>query len=120
MSTFGSVSASTSRSGSPPSGSSIIAVELPHQLAGEISGHPDQVRVGDCQERLEFPDNHVDRALALHVLEHLPNLPAAVRELHRVCSKQHGRLRIVIPTEGGLAYGIARRISAQRFSERLD
>jgi hypothetical protein len=35
-----------------------------------------------------------------------------------VCNKQHGRLRIVIPTEGGFAYGIARRIFAQQFFER--
>ncbi len=56
--------------------------------------------------------------LAVHVLEHLPNLPAAVREMHRLCNKDHGVFQVMIPTEGGLAYGIARRISAQRFFVR--
>jgi SAM-dependent methyltransferase len=97
-----------------------VALELRPQMASEISRrHPAvQVCVGDCQERLEFADDHFDRVLAVHVLEHLPNLPAAVREMHRVCDKQRGRFQVVIPTEGGLAYSLARRISAQRFFER--
>ena len=79
-----------------------------------------QVRaaVGDCQERLNFPDGHFDRVLAIHVLEHLPNLPAAVREMARVCEPGRGVLSVVIPCEGGWAYGLARRISAQRIFER--
>jgi ubiquinone/menaquinone biosynthesis C-methylase UbiE len=88
-------------------------------MAAEIvARHPGvQVVVGDCQERIAFDDGHFDRILAIHVLEHLPNLPAAVREMHRVCNKQ-GRFQIVIPTEGGFAYSLARRISAQRYFER--
>jgi SAM-dependent methyltransferase len=73
---------------------------------------------GDCQAVLDFADGHFDRILAVHVLEHLPDLPAAVRELHRLCDKKRGVLSIVIPCEGGLAYSIARRISAQRIFER--
>ena len=45
---------------------------------------------GDCQQRLDFADGYFDRILAVHVLEHLPNLPAAVREMHRLCDKQSG------------------------------
>ena len=56
--------------------------------------------------------------LAIHVLEHLPNLPLAIREAHRLCNKEHGLFSVVIPCEGGLAYGLARRISAQRIFER--
>jgi hypothetical protein len=52
------------------------------------------------------------------VLEHLPNLPGAVREMYRLCNKQRGVFTVVIPCEGGLAYGLARRISAQRMFER--
>jgi SAM-dependent methyltransferase len=74
--------------------------------------------VADCQERLDFPDGYFDRVLAIHVLEHLPNLPAAVRELHRVCNPRTGMLSVVLPCEGGFAYGLARRISAQRIFER--
>jgi SAM-dependent methyltransferase len=97
-----------------------VALELRAEMAAEIARrHPDiLVRVGDCQRRIDFPDDHFDRVLAIHVLEHLPDLPAAVREAHRLCNKRHGRFQVVIPTEGGLAYGIARRISAQRFFVR--
>jgi SAM-dependent methyltransferase len=59
-----------------------------------------------------------DRVLAVHVLEHLRNLPAAVREVHRVCDRKSGLLQVVIPCEGGLAYSLARRISAQRIFEK--
>lgn len=76
-----------------------------------------QVILGDCQERLDFPDGHFDRILAIHVLEHLWNLPAAIRELHRLCDKAKGIFSIVIPCEGGAAYSLARKISAQRLFE---
>jgi len=75
--------------------------------------------VGDCQETLPFPDGHFDRVIAVHVLEHLPNLPAALREMHRVLDKGRGVLLVVVPCEGGLAYSMGRRISAQRvFTKR--
>lgn len=94
-----------------------VALELRPQMAEAIKNrHPEvQTRIGDCQQRLDFPDGHFDRVLAVHVLEHLPNLPATIREMHRLCNKDHGVFQVMIPTEGGLAYGIARRISAERF-----
>ena len=71
-------------------------------MAAEIRRiHPKiQVVVGDCQERLDFPDGKFDRVLAVHVLEHLPNLPAAVRELYRLVDKQRGQFEVVIPSRG--------------------
>src|SRR5271166_4044331 len=77
-----------------------------------------QTHIGDCQKRLEFPDGYFDRILAIHVLEHLPNLPAAIGEMYRLCSKDRGVFSVVIPCEGSLAYGLARRISAQRIFEK--
>ena len=96
-----------------------VAVELRPAMAAQIQrAHPGcQAVVGDCQQRLDFPDGHFDRVLAVHVLEHLPHLPNALREMHRLCNKQHGVFQVVIPCEGGLAYSVARRISAQRFFE---
>lgn len=44
-------------------------------------------------------------------------MPAAVSELWRVCAAD-GALTVVIPCEGSLAYGMARRISAQRVWHR--
>jgi ubiquinone/menaquinone biosynthesis C-methylase UbiE len=79
--------------------------------------HDVHVVAADCQHQLPFRDNFFDRVLAIHVLEHLPDLPSAIREAHRVCKKD-GTLIVVIPCEGGLLYGLARRISAQRIFEK--
>ena len=78
-----------------------------------------QAVTGDCQKRLEqFEDGYFDRVLAVHVLEHLPNLPAAIRECYRLCNKKKGVFSVVIPCEGSPAYTMARRLSAQRLFER--
>jgi SAM-dependent methyltransferase len=75
--------------------------------------------VHDCQQPLSmFADGYFDRVLAIHVLEHLPNLPAAIREVYRLIDKKKGIFSVVIPCEGGFVYGIARRISAQRIFEK--
>jgi SAM-dependent methyltransferase len=97
-----------------------VALELRSNLAEKIRQRFPRVqtRVGDCQARLDFPDGHFDRILAIHVLEHLPSLPAALREMRRLCHPQRGVVSVVIPCEGGLAYGWARRISAQRIFEK--
>jgi len=70
--------------------------------------------VGDCQERLNFNDGHFDRILAVHVLEHLPNLPKCIEESYRLINKTKGQLIVVIPTEGSPAYALGRKISAER------
>ena len=97
-----------------------VALELRENMAVKIRERfPGvQATVGDCQDRLSFPEGYFDRVLAIHVLEHLPNLPAAIREMHRLCHPTRGRFSVVIPCEGGLAYGLARRISAQRIFEK--
>lgn len=96
------------------------ALELRPSMSAEIARRFPRVRTltGDCQQRLPFPDGYFDRVLAIHVLEHLPDLPAAVREVHRLCEKRRGVFSVVIPCEGGLAYTLARRVSAQRIFER--
>jgi SAM-dependent methyltransferase len=96
------------------------ALELRENMGAEIRRRFPcvQTLIGDCQKPLPCAENYFDRVLAIHVLEHLPNLPAAVRELHRVCNKGHGILSIVIPCEGSLAYTLARRCSAQRIFEK--
>lgn len=97
-----------------------VMVELRENMVEEIKKrHPDiQTLVGDCQTILPFPSNYFDRILAIHVLEHLPNLPAAIKEMYRLCDKSKGFFSIVIPCEGGLAYDMARRISAKRIFEK--
>ena len=96
-------------------------LELRENMSRAIRARFPHVRAvtGDCQQRLgEFPDGYFDRVLAIHVLEHLPNLPAAIREAYRLCNKQRGVFTVLIPCEGSPAYTLARRISAQRFFER--
>lgn len=97
-----------------------IALELRQNMADQIQArYPDiATQVGDCQMMLPFEENHFDRIIAIHVLEHLPNLPAAVKEMHCLCNKKQGVFSIVIPCEGGLVYTLARQLSAQRIFEK--
>jgi ubiquinone/menaquinone biosynthesis C-methylase UbiE len=96
------------------------ALELRENMSAAIRERFPRIQTitGDCQAQLPNPDGYFDRILAIHVLEHLPNLPAAVREMYRVCNKTSGVFSIVIPCEGGLAYSLARRVSAQRIFEK--
>jgi SAM-dependent methyltransferase len=105
---------------SPEQERAYVAVELRENMAARLSeAHPRvQTIVGDCQERLPFDDGSFDRYLAIHVLEHLPNLPACIAEAWRLLDKDRGQLLAVIPCEGGPAYSLARRISSQRLFER--
>jgi len=73
--------------------------------------------LADIQEKVDLPAESYDRIVALHVLEHLPSLVKAVVEIVRLLKKD-GFFDVVIPCEGGLAYGIARKISAQRYFEK--
>ncbi|MDR2352984.1 MAG: class I SAM-dependent methyltransferase [Deltaproteobacteria bacterium] len=71
----------------------------------------------DCQEELPFQDGYFDRIIAIHVLEHLPDLPRALKNFHRVL-KDSGKLIIVIPCEGAWAHRLARNISARPHFEK--
>ena len=94
--------------------------EYRENMAAEIRHRFPRVHtvVGDCQQRMDFVDGFFDRILAIHVLEHLPDLPACLRELRRLINPVHGRLLVVIPTEGSLTYTLARKVSAQRVWHR--
>lgn len=90
--------------------------EFRENMAAEIRRRYPEVQtvVGDCQARMDFEDGFFDRIIAVHVLEHLPNLPACVTEMRRLLNAELGRLLVVIPTEGSPAYSLARKISAER------
>jgi len=76
--------------------------------------HPSVATVtGDCQQRIPYDDGYFDRVVAIHVLEHLPNLPAAIDEIDRVLMPG-GLVSVVLPCDPGLAYELARKISAER------
>jgi SAM-dependent methyltransferase len=98
---------------------SYVTLELREEMgAGIRREHPGvEVVIGDCQERLPFSDASFDRVLAIHVLEHLTDLPSALDEVRRVL-RPDGQFVVVIPCEGSLAYTLARRFSAQRIFEK--
>jgi SAM-dependent methyltransferase len=96
------------------------ALELRENMASEIRRRFPRVKAitGDCQTRLDFADGFFDRYIAIHVLEHLPDLPSCIREAHRLLRKDRGRMLAVIPCEGSPAYSFARKISAERVYDR--
>lgn len=95
-------------------------LELRENMSEEIRRRFPEVQTitGDCQEALPVVDGFFDRILAVHVLEHLPNLPKCIEQMYRVCDKERGVFSVVIPCEGSTAYTMARKISAQRIFEQ--
>jgi len=95
------------------------ALESREQFCSELRKRlpPERVFHGSIEERQHWPDRSFDRIVAIHMLEHLRNLPAAVEEVARLL-KDDGVFDVVIPCEGSLAYSIARRISARRLFEK--
>jgi ubiquinone/menaquinone biosynthesis C-methylase UbiE len=100
--------------------SNYYALELREDMAKKIRQRFPSIHTitGDCQQRIESEDNFFDRVIAIHVLEHLPNLPAAICEIKRVIKKPSGRFLIVIPCEGGIIYDISRNFTSRKIFER--
>jgi len=90
-------------------------IELRENMSAEIRKRFPAVTVttASCQERTQFEDGYFDRAIAVHVLEHLPDLPRAISELNRLL-RAGGILSVVIPCDPGIAYEFARQISSAR------
>lgn len=76
-----------------------------------------KVHIGDCQVMPFYESNSFDRVIAIHVLEHLPNLPNCIKEVWQIL-KPGGIFSIVIPCDPGLAYSLARKVSAERIFKR--
>lgn len=96
-----------------------VALELRPEMAAELRRKYPYVTTlnANIEEGLPLAANEFDRVLAIHVLEHLPNLPAALDELRRVLAPQ-GILSVVLPCEGGIAYSLGRRLTTQRVFEK--
>jgi len=71
----------------------------------------------DIQKRMNFIDNYFQRINAIHVLEHLPNLPACIDEVFRLLH-QDGIFQVVLPCDPGIFYEFCRNISAKRIFEK--
>jgi SAM-dependent methyltransferase len=96
-----------------------VAVDLREEMVAAVRERYPEVEavVADAQRELPFDSRSFDRVLAVQVLEHMPNLPAALDEIARVL-KPSGRFVVVIPCEGGWAYSLARSVSARPLFER--
>lgn len=92
------------------------AIEVRPSMADALRQRFPLVRtaVGDCQRALPYEDSFFHRVVVVHVLEHLPDLPSCLDQVRRVL-KPGGILSVVLPCDPGLAYEIARKISAERF-----
>lgn len=96
-----------------------VALELREEMAAIIADrYPGAATyVGDVEQGLDVPEAAFDRVVAIHVLEHLRNLPPALDEVRRVL-KPGGVFEVVIPCEGGLGYALGRHITSKRVFER--
>ena len=95
-----------------------VALEASGQLAAQIPRRDGlSVVIADCEKRLPWDDHSFDRVLAIPVLEHLYNLPAALEEIARVL-RPGGILCVVIPCEGGRLYSLGRHFTTKRMFEK--
>jgi SAM-dependent methyltransferase len=96
-----------------------VALELRDEMAAVIEEHHPGVstHVGDIEAGTDLETASFDRVIAIHVLEHLRNLPAALDEVRRVL-KPGGIFEIVIPCEGGLGYTLGRQVTSRRVFEK--
>jgi len=96
-----------------------VALELRPEMAEEIVRRYPYITTvtGNMEDGLPFAAGEFDRVLAIHVLEHLPNLPADLEELARVL-RPGGVLSVVLPCEGGLAYTLGRSLTTKRMFEK--
>jgi SAM-dependent methyltransferase len=96
-----------------------VATDLRQNLVDSIRRDYPQVTalVADAEVDLPFPDGHFDRILAIHCLEHMPNLPATLANVRRVL-KPGGSFVACIPCEDGLMHRAGRSFSARPIFER--
>jgi SAM-dependent methyltransferase len=90
-------------------------LEIRENMACEIANRYPGVRVAiaDCQTAIPYSDASFERVVVVHVLEHLPDLPRCLAEVKRVLGPG-GLFSVVLPCDPGLAYEVARKISAER------
>lgn len=67
--------------------------------------------------RLSLPDSAIDRLVACHILEHLPNPHAVLREWHRVV-RPGGVLSILLPCDPGLLWRTGRALGPRSAAQR--
>ncbi len=79
-------------------------------------GEPSPDRLGfelQAAEQLSHPQQSFDRVIATHVLEHINQPHLALKEWRRVV-KDGGTLTVLIPTDPGIAWRLARHLGPRR------
>lgn len=66
---------------------------------------------------LPFINESFDRIVSIYVFEHLSSLPDSLAEIRRVL-KPEGELLVGLPTEGGLAFDLGRRLTTKKYFEQ--
>ena len=84
---------------------------LPHDLAARVTV------TSEDATRLSFADASVDRLIACHILEHLPNPHAVLREWHRVVCPG-GVLSILLPCDPGMLWRTGRALGPRTAARR--
>jgi len=95
-----------------------VALDGSEDLASRIPLRPGlEVVVADCERPLPYEANYFDRVLAIHILEHLYDLPTTLEEVARVL-RPDGVFSVVIPCQGGRGYTVGQWITTKRMFER--
>jgi SAM-dependent methyltransferase len=84
-------------------------------LRQELGDEP--VICADIQRRVPMEGRAFDRIVAAHILEHLPDLPAALDEVSRLM-KPDAVFDVVIPCEGSPLYALGRSFTSARTFRR--
>lgn len=87
------------------------------KYADEISSGLVSIEQQDAT-KLNYPNASVDRLIATHVLEHLPNPVNVLKEWNRVV-KPGGLISIALPCDPGLLWRIGRHFGPRRNAQRL-
>jgi len=96
------------------------AIELDPYFATELQkALPGcNIVVGDIQDDMpELANESIDRVVAFHVLEHLRDLPKALRQIARILRKD-GFFDVMLPCEGGVMYALGRRVTTARYFKK--
>lgn len=94
-----------------------IGLDIEYKFLSAFKRRFQGVRVvnGDAYA-LPLADNSVDCVLSVYCFEHLRRLPHCLREIRRVL-KDRGALLVGVPAEGGLSYGLGRKLTSKRYME---
>jgi SAM-dependent methyltransferase len=96
------------------------AIEVDPYFASELAkALPNcNVIVADIQSDLPaLASGAYDRIVAFHVLEHLPDLPAALAQIKRAM-RDDAVFDVMLPCEGGMMYSLGRSVTTARYFKK--